>query len=210
MKVSRINIITAIGIFTAMATVGCMKAQAQSTQQSESQNQYQESNQERTQAQNSGDVSSLSVQPDGFTTSSVKVDEKVGSDAAPCGPASYSVNLYDVCILVNQERAHRGLPAVKFDSRLSRVAQKFAVDMVIHNYFSHESPSGGTMHSRMVAEGVPFGWAGENIAKGHRDAQEVMQGWMNSPGHRSNILHPKYRKIGIGLDNRTWVQEFSD
>jgi uncharacterized protein YkwD len=164
------------------------------------------------QAQNFDESANFSAQSTSLPLggSEGRTPDIVGTAAAPCGPALKVSDLYEVCKLVNSERAHYGLPAVRFDTRLGRVAQKFAVDMVLNNYFSHESPTGSTMHSRMVAEGVPFGWAGENIAKGHRSPQEVMDGWMNSPGHRANILHPKYRKVGVGIDSRTWVQEFSD
>jgi uncharacterized protein YkwD len=81
--------------------------------------------------------------------------------------------------------------------------------MYINNYFDHNSPTYGSPFDMMSAYGVSYSWAGENIAKGQRTPQEVMNAWMNSPGHRANILNSHYNKIGVAYYNGEWVQEFT-
>lgn len=120
------------------------------------------------------------------------------------------IEIQSVQNLTNRARSKRGLSPLKLDSRLSRVAQKFAQDMRDRGYFSHQSPEGVTMQMRLKRGGVEYGYAGENIARGHSDGQEVVSGWMNSRGHRANILHPKFEKIGVGRAGKVWVQLFTD
>ena len=116
--------------------------------------------------------------------------------------------------LVNQQRSARGLGALKSDSQLARLAQLKAEDMAKKGYFSHTSPTYGSAFDMMKAAGYSYRTAGENIAKGQKTAETVMRGWMNSSGHRANILSTGYTKIGVGyaLDkNGTphWVQIFA-
>ncbi len=116
--------------------------------------------------------------------------------------------------LVNQQRSAKGLAALKSDSQLARLAQLKAEDMAKKGYFSHTSPTYGSAFDMMKAAGYSYRTAGENIAKGQKTASSVMNGWMNSSGHRANILGTGYTKIGVGyaLDkNGTphWVQIFA-
>lgn len=115
-----------------------------------------------------------------------------------------------LCNAVNRSRAAKGRASLKLDAALSRVAQKHAEDMAKQGYFSHESPDGGTMVTRLEAAGLEYGYAGENIARGQETVVDVMESWMNSSGHRKNILNPNFKKIGIGLYDEHWVQVFTD
>lgn len=105
----------------------------------------------------------------------------------------------EVVRLVNIERAKTGLPALKENWQLSRIARYKSQDMINKNYFSHYSPTYGSPFDMIESFGIKFSAAGENIAMGQRTPQEVMNAWMNSPGHRSNILSPSYTEIGVGL-----------
>lgn len=112
--------------------------------------------------------------------------------------------------LTNAERKKNGLPALKADTQLSGVAQKKSEDMRQNNYFSHTSPTYGSPFDMMRDFGVTYKTAGENIAQGQRSAQEVVQAWMNSEGHRKNILSKDFTHIGIGYDSNGhhWTQMF--
>jgi len=119
----------------------------------------------------------------------------------------------EVIKLVNAERAKNGLGALKANWQLSRVARYKSQDMVNKGYFSHTSPTYGSPFNMMESFGLKFSAAGENIAYGQRTPQEVMNAWMNSPGHRSNILNPSYTEIGVGLAKTKngvsyWTQMF--
>lgn len=115
-----------------------------------------------------------------------------------------------VVTLVNKERANAGLSALKSDSLLTKVAMDKAKDMYANNYFDHNSPTYGSPFDMMRAYGVAYSYAGENIAKGQRTPQEVMTAWMNSAGHKANILGSHYGKIGVAYYNGEWVQEFTN
>nr|WP_227872373.1 CAP domain-containing protein [Paenibacillus albus] len=114
-----------------------------------------------------------------------------------------------VVTLVNQERAKAGLSALKPDTLLNKVALDKAKDMYTNNYFDHNSPTYGSPFDMMRAYGVTYSYAGENIAKGQRTPSEVMTAWMNSAGHKANILSANYKKIGVAYYNGEWVQEFT-
>ncbi|WP_098743117.1 CAP domain-containing protein [Paenibacillus sp. EZ-K15] len=114
----------------------------------------------------------------------------------------------EVVTLVNKERANAGLKPLTVHAKLTTVALDKAKDMSNNNYFSHTSPTHGSPFDMMKAYGISYGYAGENIAKGQRTPQEVMNSWMNSQGHRENILSPNFTKIGVGYYNGYWVQEF--
>ena len=118
-----------------------------------------------------------------------------------------------VISLVNSERSKRRLPVLKTNIKLGKTARIKAEDMRNKNYFSHISPTYGSPFNMMQRFGISFTAAGENIAKGQRTPAEVMKSWMNSPGHRQNILNPAYTDIGVGFakDARGvtyWVQQF--
>ncbi|MDP4169620.1 MAG: SafA/ExsA family spore coat assembly protein [Bacillota bacterium] len=101
--------------------------------------------------------------------------------------------------LTNQERAKNSLPPLTADWELSRVARYKANDMRDKNYFSHTSPTYGDPFTMMKNFGVSYRSAGENIAAGQLTPQEVVTAWMNSPGHRANILSRSFTRIGVGF-----------
>ena len=116
--------------------------------------------------------------------------------------------------LVNSERAAQGLTALQKDSRLAALAQQKAEDMAKNQYFSHTSPTYGSAFDMLKAAGYSYKTAGENIAMGQKSAASVMDGWMHSSGHRANILHTSYEKIGVGYAVSAdgmpyWVQIFA-
>lgn len=113
-----------------------------------------------------------------------------------------------VVALVNKERAAAGLAPVSALDSLNKVAEAKAADMRSNNYFSHTSPTYGSPFDMMSAFGITYKAAGENIAMGQKTPQEVMTAWMNSPGHKANILSANFNYIGVGFDNNYWVQEF--
>ena len=114
----------------------------------------------------------------------------------------------EVVRLVNLERAKNGLSALTEDAELSRIARLKSRDMHDLGYFDHTSPTYGTPFQMMKAFGVRYQSAGENIAMGYASPEAVVSAWMNSPGHRANILNASYTKIGVGLYNRYWTQHF--
>lgn len=112
--------------------------------------------------------------------------------------------------LTNEQRSKNGLPALKADPQLSNVAQTKSNDMREKGYFSHTSPTYGSPFDMMRDFGVSYRTAGENIAQGQRTAQEVVQAWMDSEGHRKNILSRDFTHIGVGYDQNGhhWTQMF--
>lgn len=119
----------------------------------------------------------------------------------------------EVVRLVNIERAKHGLQALKENWQLSRVARYKSADMATKGYFSHTSPTYGSPFRMMESFGIKYSAAGENIAYGQKTPQQVMTAWMNSPGHRSNILSPSYTQIGVGYATNKngvpyWTQMF--
>ncbi|WP_132244764.1 SafA/ExsA family spore coat assembly protein [Marinisporobacter balticus] len=105
----------------------------------------------------------------------------------------------EVIKLVNMERSKNGLQPLTTNWQLSRCARYKSQDMINKNYFAHQSPTYGSPFKMMESFGLHFSAAGENIAKGQRTPQAVMNAWMNSPGHRSNILSTSFSEIGVGL-----------
>lgn len=143
-------------------------------------------------------------------------------DSAPSNPSTtpeqkpstdFSSYQQQVLDLVNAERAKRGISALTLDSSLSSVATKKSQDMIDKNYFDHTSPTYGSPFDMMKQFGISYRTAGENIAKGQKTPQEVVAAWMNSEGHRKNILNPNFTNLGVGIakdSNKTtyWTQMF--
>jgi uncharacterized YkwD family protein len=124
------------------------------------------------------------------------------------GVSSNTSYANQVISLVNQERAKANLKPLTSNYALSSMALDKAKDMYNKNYFSHTSPTYGSPFDMMKSYGIRFTYAGENIAKGQKTPQAVMTAWMNSAGHRQNILSPNFTKIGTAYYNGEWVQEF--
>jgi stress response protein SCP2 len=119
----------------------------------------------------------------------VEVDDDGDSTAGP---------LADVVAATNAERARHGLAPLTVDARLTAAAQAHSADMVARSFFAHENPDGSQVWDRALAAGYAYRKVAENIAAGQRSAAEVVVGWMNSPGHRRNILDPELTQIGVG------------
>lgn len=119
----------------------------------------------------------------------------------------------EVVALVNNERAKRRLQGLEIDWELARVARTKSKDMAVNNYFSHQSPTYGSPFDMMKHFGINYSTAGENIASGQVSAEDVMNSWMNSPGHKKNILDPNFTHIGVGYFRggsygHMWTQQF--
>ncbi|TGB03811.1 CAP domain-containing protein [Halobacillus salinus] len=112
--------------------------------------------------------------------------------------------------LTNKERTERGLEPLQLDTELSAVAKDKSLDMKNKGYFSHNSPTYGSPFDMMKAYGIDYRAAGENIAMGQPSPDEVVDAWMNSEGHRKNILNPDFTHIGVGhVENGDyWTQMF--
>ncbi|MEV8442721.1 CAP domain-containing protein [Actinosynnema sp. NPDC051121] len=108
-----------------------------------------------------------------------------------------------VVALVNEARDLAGCKPLTVDERVVKAAQEHSTDMAQRDYFSHTTPEGVDFAQRMRAAGYPNP-GGENIAMGQRSAEQVMKAWMNSDGHRRNILNCGFTTIGVGLDTRGW------
>lgn len=125
---------------------------------------------------------------------------------------SQAVRAYEqeVVRLVNAQRAQNGLKPLAENWELSRVARYKSADMASRRYFSHESPTYGSPYQMMRSFGISFRSAGENIAYGQRTPAAVVNAWMNSSGHRANILNSSYTHIGVGYCERGnyWTQMF--
>lgn len=126
--------------------------------------------------------------------------------------ADTSVTAYEqeVIRLVNEIRAENGLDPLTFDWELARVARIKSQDMKENRYFSHTSPTYGSPFQMIRDFGISFRSAGENIARGYATPQAVVNGWMNSSGHRANILNANYTHIGVGYvaSGNYWTQMF--
>ncbi|WP_255485522.1 CAP domain-containing protein [Sporosarcina sp. BP05] len=124
--------------------------------------------------------------------------------------ASVSAIEKAVLDLTNVERQKAGLKPLLTDAKLMNSARQKSTDMASKGYFSHTSPTYGSPFDQMKSNGITYKSAAENIAMGQRSAEEVVKGWMNSPGHRQNILTPGFTHIGIGYDKNGnyWTQQF--
>ncbi|MBP3674225.1 MAG: SafA/ExsA family spore coat assembly protein [Oscillospiraceae bacterium] len=116
----------------------------------------------------------------------------------------------EVIRLVNEIRIENGLKALTYDWELGRVARYKSQDMKDNKYFAHNSPVYGTPFQMIKNFGISYRSAGENIAKGYATPQAVVNGWMNSSGHRANILNANYTRIGVGYvaGGNYWTQMF--
>ncbi|MFC9283193.1 sigma-70 family RNA polymerase sigma factor [Streptomyces collinus] len=129
-------------------------------------------------------------------------------DAAPTSSGTVD----QVVALVNQQRATAGCGPVTEDPQLEKAAQGHSDDMAARNFFEHTNPDGADPGQRITAAGYRWSTYGENIAKGQQTPQSVMDSWMNSPGHRANILNCSFKNIGVGVHRGSggpwWTQDF--
>jgi len=166
---------------------------------------------------------SFGAAPSGSASRSVPATPGATRTPSPAAPrpapttatvaATYEGQVLD---LVNVERAKVGCQPVTADSRLAAAARGHSVDMATRDYFDHDTPDGVKFGTRITNAGYAWSTAGENIAAGQSTPAEVMKSWMNSPGHRANILNCAYRNLGVGLAYSTtasyrtyWTQDFA-
>jgi uncharacterized protein YkwD len=130
---------------------------------------------------------------------------------APASTDAVTAARAQILGLVNQQRATAGCKPLTASSPLDRLAQNFSQDMAARGFFDHTDPDGHTPWDRAKALGIT-NLGGENIARGQADAQAVMDAWMNSPGHRANILNCDYTTLGVGIHfgagGPWWTQDF--
>ncbi|MBD2869239.1 CAP domain-containing protein [Paenibacillus arenilitoris] len=157
----------------------------------------------------SGQVPSVGRTPAGQNPATPNPGAGQNQNPAPKQPANASAFEEQVLQLVNQHRSSAGLSPLSMDGNLSNVALAKAKDMVENNYFDHNSPTYGSPFDMMKQFGITYRSAGENIAKGQSSPEQVMNDWMNSPGHRANILNSSFTKLGVGFYNNAWVQHFT-
>lgn len=112
--------------------------------------------------------------------------------------------------LVNAERAKAGCQPLTLNSTLTKAAQAHSADMAAHQNMSHTGSDGSTPGDRITRAGYTWSSYGENVAYGYSTPEQVMDGWMTSPGHRANILNCSFKEIGVGLaqPNSYWTQDF--
>lgn len=130
-------------------------------------------------------------------------------------PAATAINTLEneVIRLTNIERSKRGLATLKTNWQLSRCARYKSQDMINRGYFAHQSPTYGSPFDMIESFGISMAAGGENIAMGQRTPQEVVKAWMNSPGHRGNMLSTAFTEIGVGVARNKngsyyWTQMF--
>lgn len=134
------------------------------------------------------------------------------SDTTPGNPEkAEKTAARQVLALVNAERSKAGCAPVTADPKLTQLAQDFSDDMALRSFFDHLDPDGDTPWERAEQAGI-VNLGGENIARGQADAQAVMDSWMNSSGHRANILNCGYKTLGVGANfgesGPWWTQDF--
>nr|WP_106779411.1 CAP domain-containing protein [Lysinibacillus timonensis] len=150
------------------------------------------------------------------TSNTTKAPTNIQQVAAPTKTPTTNVNQSvsefekQVVDLTNAERAKAGLKPLEIYTPLMGVAQAKSEDMAKNNYFSHNSPTYGSPFDQIKAAGISYRAAGENIAQGQTTPAQVVQAWMDSPGHRANILNANYTHIGVGYvaDGNYWTQQF--
>ncbi len=149
-----------------------------------------------------------------ITQTTTEVQTETTTEAAVSSPSVNTSMAQQILKLVNEERTAAGLSSLTLDSSLNSAASLKAQDMADNNYFSHTSPTYGTPFQMLNYLGISYKSAGENIAKGQKSAEAVMTAWMNSEGHKANILSSNYGKLGVGYVNQNgtayWVQIFTD
>ncbi|WP_318210477.1 CAP domain-containing protein [Streptomyces sp. SJL17-1] len=134
-----------------------------------------------------------------------------GTGAGPQNDQGQSSEADQVIALVNAERAKAGCGPLSANATLTEAAQGHSDDMAARDFFDHTNPDGAGPGERVTAAGYPWSTYGENIAMGQSTPEQVMEAWMNSPGHRANILNCDFKEIGVGIHSQGgpyWTQVF--
>ncbi|KAJ0405817.1 hypothetical protein ATCC90586_008471 [Pythium insidiosum] len=133
-----------------------------------------------------------------------------GLQAYPSASA-FSKQMLDA---VNAERANVGLPQLCYNKKLNAAAQAHSEDQARYKQMTHTGSDGSSLGQRVTAQNFVWSNVGENVAAGQRDVASVMEGWMNSPGHRANILNKEFKFFGMGYstggETPYWTQNFGN
>jgi uncharacterized protein YkwD len=132
------------------------------------------------------------------TATAIPTEESEAPPPEVCDPGGSSAFEAEVISLINAERAKESLAGLTIQSQLTTAARNHSDDMSCNDFFSHNSPTSGSPFDRISAAGYSYSWAGENIAAGHGTPSALVEGWMDSQGHRDNILNANFTQIGIG------------
>lgn len=138
------------------------------------------------------------IYPTGSSTNSGNTGSSSSGTSTSTPSSTLTSDELEVFNLINQQRANNGLPALKIDSEVQRVARIKAQDMVDNNYFSHNSPTYGSPFQMLNSFKISYKTAGENIA-GNSSNSSAVTAWMNSSGHKANILNSSFNYTGIGV-----------
>ncbi|MCS0638090.1 CAP domain-containing protein [Streptomyces sp. LP05-1] len=140
-----------------------------------------------------------------------RVAAKKPATGAAARPAAGSTSAARVVELVNAERAKVGCSPVKVNAKLTSAAQAHSQDQASHKNMSHTGSDGSNPGDRITRAGYRWQTYGENVAYGYQTPESVMTGWMNSPGHKRNILNCAFKEIGVGLaqPGNYWTQNFA-
>ncbi|MFJ8602753.1 CAP domain-containing protein [Streptomyces shenzhenensis] len=151
------------------------------------------------------------TKPPAETPSAPAAPEPTERTSAPTTVSAQAAAEAAVLRLVNEERAKEGCSALTANGALTRLAEAFSEDMAARDFFDHTDPDGATPWDRATEAGIT-GLGGENIARGQADAAAVMAAWMDSPGHRANILNCDFKTLGVGVHFASggpwWTQDF--
>ncbi|MBG0857524.1 CAP domain-containing protein [Streptomyces spinoverrucosus] len=140
-------------------------------------------------------------------TSDAPAATSPGTSAPSASASSATKRVVD---LVNSERGKAGCSPVKLNAKLTAAAQDHSADMASHRNMSHTGSDGSNPGQRITKAGYQWRTYGENVAYGYRTPEQVMAGWMSSPGHKRNILNCAFKEIGVGLaqPGNYWTQDF--
>ncbi|MBN2448413.1 MAG: hypothetical protein JXO22_16925 [Phycisphaerae bacterium] len=159
-----------------------------------------------------GDTTST---PGGVASGSQSSSSGSATSTATCiEPVQADAWRQDILDLVNAERISRGLSRLKRNATLEAQADAYACEMISYGFFDHVNPvTGSTLDVRAEEFGYDFQFIGENLAAGQETPEAAMEDWMDSPGHRANILEPDFEELGVGIRvggtyGYYWVQEF--
>merc|ERR1740121_3392528 len=123
--------------------------------------------------------------------------------------ADMAISPRDILNLANAERAKVGAGPVRGNNKLTAACSKHSADMARNNFMSHTGSDGSSFGQRISREGYSFGAAAENVASGQRNAEGVMRSWMNSAGHKRNILNSRYNEMGYAENSRKHTEVFA-
>ncbi|WP_030801177.1 CAP domain-containing protein [Streptomyces sp. NRRL S-337] len=145
------------------------------------------------------------TKPSAGTTAKPAASTSAAPSSAPASSAAASI-----LKLVNSERSKAGCSPLKLNAKLTKAAQDHSKDMAAHRNMSHTGSDGSDPGQRITRAGYNWSAYGENVAYGYSSPESVMKGWMNSPGHKRNILDCSFKELGVGLaqPGDYWTQDF--